>query len=87
VTGRDSREAGPWLVPDWSRVAQEWDAVHLTVAGYLASATRCIPVPDAADATGTAGTTGTTGTAGSTGRVEAASVIGGWGPDVTYWLT
>ncbi|HCT13667.1 MAG TPA: hypothetical protein DIW82_02420 [Corynebacterium nuruki] len=74
VTGRDSREAGPWLVPDWSQVAQEWDAVHLTVAGYLAAATRCIPVPGAA------------GAAGSTGRVEAASVIGGWGPDVTYWL-
>ncbi|WP_414122183.1 hypothetical protein [Corynebacterium nuruki] len=77
VTGRDSREAGPWLVPDWSQVAQEWDAVHLTVTGYLAAATRCIPVP---------GAVGATGTAGTTGGAEAASVIGGCGPDVTYWL-
>jgi hypothetical protein len=67
VTGRDSREAGPWLIPDWPRVAERWDAVHLTVAGYLAAATRCILVR-------------------TTDGADAASVIGGWGPDVTYWL-
>ena len=67
VTGRDSRDAGPWLIPDWSAVADRWDAVHLTVAGYLNAATRSIPVP------------------GAHGQ-DAASVIAGWGPDVTYWL-
>ena len=67
VTGRDSREAGRWLIPDWSAVADTWDAVHLTVAGYLNAATRCIPVRTA-------------------DGQDAASVIAGWGPDVTYWL-
>lgn len=71
TTGRDSREAGPWLIPDWSAVAQRWDAVHLTVAGYLNAATRCIAVP---------------GTYMATAGKDAASVVAGWGPDVTYWL-
>lgn len=60
VTGRDGR----WVVPDWEQVAQQWDAVHLTVAGYLQAATRALEVD--------------TGT---------ASVIGGWDPGSTYWLT
>ncbi|MGK9220660.1 MULTISPECIES: hypothetical protein [Microbacterium] len=60
ATGRDGR----WLIPDWSRVASDWDAVHLTVECYLTSATR----PIAVDA-------------------EWASVIAGWTPDVTFWLT
>jgi len=60
ATGRDGR----WLIPDWQRVATEWDAVHLTVGGYLNAATRTIHVDD-----------------------EWGSVIGGWGPDVTFWLT
>jgi hypothetical protein len=34
TTGRDGR----WLIPDWERVADEWDAVHLTVHGYLSGA-------------------------------------------------
>lgn len=60
VTGRDGR----WLIPDWSRVALEWDAVHLSVLGYLNAATTLIPVDR-----------------------EYASVIAGWGPDSTLWLT
>lgn len=60
VTGRDGR----WLLPDWTRVAQEWDAVHLTGLAYLTAATREIEVD-----------------------AEYSSVIGGWGPDETYWLT
>jgi hypothetical protein len=40
VTGRDGR----WVIPDWSAVAAEADAVHLTVRGYLTAATRCIDV-------------------------------------------
>ncbi|MEW1708049.1 hypothetical protein AB0230_12525 [Microbacterium sp. NPDC089190] len=42
TTGRDGR----WLVPDWGRVAHEWEAVHLTTLGYLAGATRAITVDD-----------------------------------------
>lgn len=29
---------GPWQIPDWAAVGQHFDGVHLTVAGYLASA-------------------------------------------------
>ncbi len=60
VTGRDGR----WLIPDWHRVAADWDAVHLTVTGYLQAATRSIEIDD-----------------------EYASVLAGWGPDTTAWLT
>ncbi|PJI93326.1 hypothetical protein [Luteimicrobium subarcticum] len=42
ATGRDGR----WLVPDWSRVARDVDAVHLTVAGYLATVGRAVDVGD-----------------------------------------
>lgn len=42
TTGRDGR----WLVPDWRRIAREWDAVHLTTLGYLDGATRTITVDD-----------------------------------------
>lgn len=34
---------GQWRVPDWRAVARDWDAVHLTVAGYLATAGRALP--------------------------------------------
>ena len=40
VTGRDGR----WVMPDWAAVAAETDAVHLSVAGYLSTATRLIQV-------------------------------------------
>lgn len=60
TTGRDGR----WLLPDWARVASDWDAVHLTAWCYLTAATREIVVDD-----------------------EYSSVIAGWGPDETYWLT
>jgi hypothetical protein len=26
---------GPWLLPDWSSVAEDYDVVHLTINGYL----------------------------------------------------
>ncbi|WP_194164915.1 hypothetical protein [Pseudactinotalea sp. HY160] len=42
VTGRDGR----WVIPDWAAVAGEWDGVHLTVAAYLAGATRAIDVDE-----------------------------------------
>ena len=44
VTGHDGR----WLIPDWQAVASDFDGVHLTVAGYLATAGRALPVGDAA---------------------------------------
>lgn len=42
TTGRDGR----WLIPDWPRVAEEFDGVHLTVLGYLSTAGRAVPVAD-----------------------------------------
>jgi hypothetical protein len=44
VTGR----AGRWLIPDYAAAAADWDAVHVTVAGYLATAGIAIPVGDGA---------------------------------------
>jgi hypothetical protein len=35
---------GPWLMPDWSAVAADYDGVHLTVPGYLATAGRYLAV-------------------------------------------
>lgn len=40
TTGRDGR----WVLPDWSRVAQDVDGVHLTVRGYLTTSGRAVPV-------------------------------------------
>lgn len=61
VTGR----VGRWCIPDWNAVAADWDAVHLTVAGYLTTATRACILADG----------------------ESATVLGGWNPDQTWWLT
>ncbi len=56
--------SGRWVVPDWTRIADQYDGVHLTVTGYLAAAGTAIDVDD-----------------------NTASVIAGWAPDETYWLT
>lgn len=40
ATGLDRR----WLLPDWSAVAKDYDAVHLTVNGYLRISGRALPV-------------------------------------------
>lgn len=50
ATGLDRR----WLLPDWSAVAKDYDAVHLTVNGYLRISGRALPV-DADSATFVAG--------------------------------
>lgn len=42
TTGRDGR----WVVPDWSRLSHDVAGVHVTVAGYLATAGRAIEVGD-----------------------------------------
>ncbi|WP_309081553.1 hypothetical protein [Zhihengliuella sp.] len=40
VTGLDVA----WFMPDWQQVADQYDAVHVTVGGYLATATHPIPL-------------------------------------------
>ena len=60
TTGRD----GAWVVPDWARIAETYDAVRLSIEGYLALAGRALELDGA-----------------------EASVIAGWDPDTTYWLT
>ncbi|MFI8694183.1 GNAT family N-acetyltransferase [Dietzia maris] len=40
TTGRDGR----WWIPDWAAVAERYDAVHVTVAGYLATAGQAVKV-------------------------------------------
>ena len=42
ATGR----AGHWLIPDYVAVAADWDAVHVSVAGYLTIAGIAIPAGD-----------------------------------------
>ncbi len=60
-TGR----AGEWLVPDWGSVADEVDAVHVSVAAWLVTAGQALDVPG----------------------TPAATVLAGWDPDATWWLT
>jgi len=60
ATGR----TGTWLIPDYLAVAAHFDAIHLTVAGYLTTAGRPVDIGSG-----------------------AASVLAGWDPDETYWLT
>ncbi len=60
ATGLDSA----WLVPDWPAVAAKYDAVHLTVLGYLMTAGRALPVTD-----------------------DSRTVLAGWNPDESFWLT
>ncbi|GAB3566410.1 hypothetical protein GCM10027344_27720 [Spelaeicoccus albus] len=60
VTARDGR----WVIPDWRAVAEDWDAVHLTIAAYLHTAGRTVGVDG-----------------------DTATVMAGWAPDATYWLT
>ena len=66
---REPGWAGRWLVPDWAAVAEHYDAVHLSYAGYLSAAGRAIPVE------------------GALPGDPACSLIAGWNPDATYWLT
>lgn len=62
---RTTGRVGTWRIPDWSAVADDWDAVHVSVAGYLTTATRELPLDDG----------------------DAATVLAGWNPDQTWWLT
>lgn len=62
---RTTGRAGTWCIPDWDAVAEQWDAVHVSVAGYLTTATRALPL----------------------GNGDSATVLAGWNPDRTWWLT
>jgi hypothetical protein len=42
--GRATGRYGRWVLPDWPAVAGEWDAVHVTGAGYLRASGRAIAV-------------------------------------------
>lgn len=42
TTGRD----GAWVIPDWAKVAEHYDAVHLQVQAYLSAAGTAIPVDE-----------------------------------------
>ncbi|MCU1505174.1 MAG: hypothetical protein JWP05_143 [Microbacteriaceae bacterium] len=44
ATGHD----GSWSIPDWAAVSSDFDAVHLTVTGYLTTAGRALPVGNSA---------------------------------------
>jgi hypothetical protein len=35
--------AGPWRLPDWERVMEHYDGVHLTIGGYLACGGLALP--------------------------------------------
>jgi hypothetical protein len=52
------------VIPDWEKVAEQWDAVHLTTMAYLTSTNRALHVDDG-----------------------TSTVISGWNPDTTIWLT
>ncbi|CAO1649012.1 hypothetical protein NYA9BBAC_00124 [Salinibacterium sp. NYA9b] len=43
---RTTGRSGKWMMPDWSRVADDFDAVHLTLAAYLSAAGVAIPLDD-----------------------------------------
>lgn len=55
--------AGKWLIPDFAAAAADYDAIHLSVTGYVTTAGRALDVND--------------------GR----TVMAGWDPDQTFWLT
>jgi hypothetical protein len=40
------RWPGPWFLPDWGKLAQHWDGVHLSANGYLRCKGRVAPVED-----------------------------------------
>jgi hypothetical protein len=42
--GKSTTAAASWLLPNWSEIARNFDAVHLTVDGYLDTAGRPLPV-------------------------------------------
>lgn len=77
TTGRKGR----WVIPDWSRVAEEFDGVHVSLAGYLRTAGVVVVVGDHSLVEASASLPA----AGNTDDLTA-SLMAGWNPDATYWL-
>jgi hypothetical protein len=77
TTGRKGR----WVIPDWSRVAEDFDGVHVSLAGYLRTAGAVVDVGDASFIEDSPSRP----TAGDTDE-RTASLMAGWNPDTTYWL-
>ena len=78
ATGRRGR----WVIPDWSRVAEDYDGVYVSLAGYLRTAGAVVDVGDGS----LLPDTGDRPTRGDTDD-RIASLMAGWNPDTTYWLT
>ncbi|QZY50606.1 hypothetical protein [Leucobacter tenebrionis] len=70
---RTTGRAGEWVMPDWEQVAGHYDGVHLTTHAYLTAAGRAIDLGDPS--------------APDPAHNPRASVIAGWNPDQTFWLT
>lgn len=102
---RTTGEDRAWAIPDYPAVAEDYDAVHLSVLGYLTAAGRAIPVggaipagsahpPDRATLAGRASAAGRVFPADQAlpaqapgSREVTCSVLAGWNPDQTSWLT
>lgn len=72
--------AGRWLIPDFTAVVCDYDAVHVSVRAYLTTAGRALPVDEAPGGERAAEA------AGGQRAGEARTVLAGWDPDQTYWL-
>lgn len=46
--GRWTGREGRWILPDWRSVAEQWDGVHVSVAGYLNTAGMAVDTADGA---------------------------------------
>ncbi|WP_181274455.1 hypothetical protein [Brevibacterium oceani] len=77
TTGRRGR----WVIPDWSRVAEEFDGVHVSLAGYLRTAGAVVDIGEASVSEDLPSRP----TAGDTDE-RTASLMAGWNPDTTFWL-
>jgi len=63
---RATGSTGRWLIPDYQAVAADYDAVHVTVLGYLTTAGAAVPTDSGGG---------------------SRTVLAGWEPDATWWLT
>ncbi|WP_157884047.1 hypothetical protein [Arthrobacter alpinus] len=43
---RTTGRSGAWVMPDWSRLQETYDGVHLSLGGYLRTAGQAIPVSE-----------------------------------------
>ncbi|WP_350270532.1 hypothetical protein AAFP32_02645 [Brevibacterium sp. CBA3109] len=77
TTGRKGR----WVIPDWPRVAEEFDGVHVSLAGYLRTAGSVVEVGDHS----LVETSPSLPTIGNTDDATV-SLMAGWHPDMTFWL-